>query len=213
MKHRDVPPTEPPHDDVAALERDAAAQRGVAADDDQPAVRGRAAVWLALPSTSTRPPSCSRPGPSPRCRGRARSRACSCRRSSSPRGPRSSTSISASSPQATACAPLGLVTRTCAAARAGEVVQALVELAQRRLREVERLGGGARAPSALPLPDVHARRLGLPRARVSAPGSTAIARYSEAIATQSSFSAITAGLHAIGSRMTAKPSRVPTANV
>ena len=44
----------------------------------------------------------------------------------------------------------------------------------------------------------------------SAPGSTAIARYSEAIATQSSVSAITAGLQAIGSRSTAKPSAVPT---
>ena len=47
----------------------------------------------------------------------------------------------------------------------------------------------------------------------SAPGSTAIARYSDAIATQSSVSAITAGLHAIGSRSTAKPSAVPTAKV
>ena len=47
----------------------------------------------------------------------------------------------------------------------------------------------------------------------SAPGSTAIARYSEAIATQSSVSASTAGLQAIGSRKTAKPSIVPTANV
>ena len=47
----------------------------------------------------------------------------------------------------------------------------------------------------------------------SAPGSTAIARYSEAMATQSSVSAMTAGLQAIGSRMTAKPSRVPTAKV
>ena len=48
---------------------------------------------------------------------------------------------------------------------------------------------------------------------LSAPGSTAIARYSDAIATQSSVSAITAGLQAIGSRSTAKPSIVPTANV
>src|SRR5262249_15265477 len=47
----------------------------------------------------------------------------------------------------------------------------------------------------------------------SAPGSTAMARYSDAIATQSSVSAITAGLHAMGSRRTAKPSTVPTANV
>ena len=48
---------------------------------------------------------------------------------------------------------------------------------------------------------------------LSAPGRTAIARYSDAIATQSSFSAITAGLQAIGSRSTANPSAVPTANV
>ena len=47
----------------------------------------------------------------------------------------------------------------------------------------------------------------------SAPGSTASARYSDAIATQSSVSAITAGLQAIGSRSTAKPSAVPTAKV
>ena len=47
----------------------------------------------------------------------------------------------------------------------------------------------------------------------SAPGRTAIAWYSEAIATQSSVSASTAGLHAIGSRRTAKPSAVPTAKV
>ena len=44
----------------------------------------------------------------------------------------------------------------------------------------------------------------------SAPGRRAIARYSDAIATQSSVSAITAGLQAIGSRSTAKPSSVPT---
>ena len=43
----------------------------------------------------------------------------------------------------------------------------------------------------------------------SAPGRTAIARCSEAIATHSSVSAITAGLHAIGSRSTANPSAAP----
>jgi hypothetical protein len=47
----------------------------------------------------------------------------------------------------------------------------------------------------------------------SAPGSTANARYSEAIATHCSVSAITAGLQAMGSRSTAKPSRVPMAKV
>jgi len=40
-----------------------------------------------------------------------------------------------------------------------------------------------------------------------------MARYSDAIATQSSVSARTAGLQAIGSRRTAKPSAVPTAKV
>src|SRR5512134_2839382 len=43
----------------------------------------------------------------------------------------------------------------------------------------------------------------------AAPGSWAIERHSEAIATQSSVSASTAGLHAMGSRSTAKPSSVP----
>jgi histidine kinase len=47
----------------------------------------------------------------------------------------------------------------------------------------------------------------------AAPGSVAIDRYSDDIATHSSVSAITAGLHAIGSRTTAKPSRVPIRNV
>ena len=51
------------------------------------------------------------------------------------------------------------------------------------------------------------------KASSAAPGSTAIARYSEAIATQSSVSASTAGLHAIGSRSTANPSAVPTRKV
>ena len=46
-----------------------------------------------------------------------------------------------------------------------------------------------------------------------APGRTAIARHSDAIATQSSDSASTAGLQAIGSRSTAKPSSVPQRKV
>ena len=47
-----------------------------------------------------------------------------------------------------------------------------------------------------PLPAVDVPGLGLPHRRAARrPGSTAIARYSEAIATQSSVSAITAGLH------------------
>src|ERR671922_2182552 len=94
-------------------------------------------------------------------------------------------------------------------------VQPGVQLAKRRVRQVDR-------------PDGHVGRGHETRARSqtytlpgsgshtvasSALGSTAIARYSDAIATQSSVSAITAGLHAIGSRSTAKPSAVPTAKV
>src|SRR3954465_5357901 len=81
----------------------------------------------------------------------------------------------------------------------------------------------SRSPSdALPLPDVDGPRPALPHdaaagggsppTAAGGPGSAAIARYSGAIATQSSVSAITAGLHAIGSRSTAKPSAVPTPN-
>src|SRR4051812_39088673 len=98
----------------------------------------------------------------------------------------------------------------------GERVQPGVELAARSGGEVERLDR-----------DVDVRRhqtrsrsqtytfagSGSQTVASAAPGSTAIARYSEAIATQSSVSAITAGLHAIGSRRTAKPSAVPTRNV
>ena len=40
-----------------------------------------------------------------------------------------------------------------------------------------------------------------------------MALYSEDIATQSSFSATTAGLHAIGSRRIAKPLSIPMASV
>ena len=207
------------HDDVAALERDAAAGGGVAVHDEQPAVAVAPQTGWRAPSTTTRArTSCSRPGPRPRCRARARSRACSCRRSSSPRDRRSRPRSRRRVPQATACAPLGLMTRTAAARpAAGEVVQALVELAQRRLGEVEtsiarplpcRPRSDRRPPTRTRAP---ARAPTMRRRR--RPGSTAIARYSEAIATQSSVSAITAGLHAIGSRSTAKPSRVPTRNV
>ena len=47
----------------------------------------------------------------------------------------------------------------------------------------------------------------------AAPGSTAMPRYSDDMATQSSVSAMTPGLQAMGSRSTANPSRTPTANV
>src|SRR6185369_3457848 len=97
-------------------------------------------------------------------------------------------------------------------ARAGEVVQVLVERAQRRLGEVEGRDCGAHATRSRSQTYTRAGSGSQERAP-SAPGSTAIARYSEAIATHSSVSAITAGLQAIGSRMTAKPSRVPTAKV
>jgi hypothetical protein len=47
----------------------------------------------------------------------------------------------------------------------------------------------------------------------SAPGRVAIALYSEDIAAQSSVSAMMAGLHPIGSLITANPSLVPMAKV
>ena len=101
-------------------------------------------------------------------------------------------------------------------------MQPQVELAQRRLGQVDELGAGRDRLHHAPVPaSGRASRAheytragsGSHTAAASAPGSTAIARYSDAIATQSSLSAITAGLHAIGSRNTAKPSAVPTANV
>ena len=97
---------------------------------------------------------------------------------------------------------------------AGLIVEALVELAQRRRRQVDGLDRlrGERSRGH-PLPRVDGGRLRLPDPRPSEPGRVAIARYSEAIATQSSVSASTAGLQAIGSRSTANPSAVPTAKV
>src|SRR3954449_3140150 len=107
------------------------------------------------------------------------------------------------------------VARLCVGA-SSERVKARVELAARGGGEVERLDGHVGL-------DRHQTRSrsqtytfagsGSQTVASAAPGSTAIARYSEAIATQSSVSAITAGLHAIGSRRTAKPSAVPTRNV
>src|SRR5215211_1909703 len=94
------------------------------------------------------------------------------------------------------------------------LVQALVEVAQRRDGEIDRLDRVGDRHHTLARSQEYTRAgSGSQTSAASAPGSTAIARYSDAIATQSSFSAITAGLHAIGSRSTAKPSAVPTANV
>ncbi len=94
---------------------------------------------------------------------------------------------------------------------AGEVVQALVQLAQRASAArstTSPVGGGGGHHDAHAFPDVERGRAPAPRCgRRRRPGSTAMARYSDAIATQSSVSAITAGLQAIGSRKTAKPSR------
>ena len=94
-------------------------------------------------------------------------------------------------------------------------VQPPVEVAQGSDGEVDRLGrvGGDRHQAFAFSHEYTRAGSGSHTSAASAPGSTAIARYSDAIATQSSFSAITAGLHAIGSRSTAKPSAVPTANV
>src|SRR3954452_6062473 len=86
-----------------------------------------------------------------------------------------------------------------AVGRFGEVVETLVEVAQRGLREIDDLGGGdvdghqTRTPSQM----YGVAGAGSQIRAVSAPGSTAMARNSEDIATQSSVSAITAGLQAI----------------
>ena len=96
-----------------------------------------------------------------------------------------------------------------------EIVQALVQLAHGGRREVDRLARvwcGSCATVAR-CQEYTRPGSGSHSSASSAPGSPAIARYSEAIATQSSLSAITAGLQAIGSRRTAKPSAVPTAKV
>ena len=96
-----------------------------------------------------------------------------------------------------------------------DVVQPLVELSHRRRGEVDRLPrelGGAHVTVASSH-EYTRPGSGSQTSASSAPGSTAIALYSDAIATQSSVSASTAGLQAIGSRRTANPSAVPTAKV
>src|SRR6185437_2065348 len=96
------------------------------------------------------------------------------------------------------------------------VVQPLVEVAQRGRRQIHALHGAGRGAHAATPSRSHEYTVAGSGSQIrapSAPGSVAIARYSEAIATHSSVSASTAGLQAIGSRSTAKPSAVPTANV
>src|SRR6185437_1903347 len=100
--------------------------------------------------------------------------------------------------------------------RPGLVVQPLVEVAQGGRRQVDPLHGAGRGAHAATPSRSHEYTVagsGSQMRASSAPGSVAIARYSEAIATHSSVSASTAGLQAIGSRSTAKPSAVPTAKV
>ncbi len=175
------------------------------------------ADWLALPSTTTVPDMMFSARPDARVAVHAHaSPACSCRRSSSPRGPRSR-------PRAARRSPPPPRARRAGSARASgrssaRRVQRRVELTQRGHRQVDLVDRRPRSPTAVTRPArAPSCRRGPARAPTcapsSAPGSIAIARYSEAIATQSSVSAITAGLQAIGSRSTAKPSTVPTANV
>src|SRR3954452_19305324 len=99
---------------------------------------------------------------------------------------------------------------------AREGVEPRVELAAGARREVERLDrdAGVRGHQTRSRSQTYTfAGSGSHTVASAAPGSTAIARYSDAIATQSSVSAITAGLQAIGSRSTANPSAVPTRNV
>ncbi len=202
-------------DDVRPLDRDPAARRGAALGSPA-GRRARRRPPTGSRRRRRRPcrTSCSRP---PRCRScpaPARWRACSSRRSSSRRGRRSRPRPRQSSPTAIEWAPLGFVTRQ-REPRGVELVQALVQLPHRDPGQVDGLdrGVGAAHPTIARCHEYTRPGSGSHSSASSAPGSTAIARYSDAIATQSSLSASTAGLQAIGSRRTAKPSVVPTAKV
>ena len=123
-------------DDVDALHRDAAARRGVAADDSRPPCAGRARrlAGVAVDDDAAGHHVLGQPGAGVAVHAHA-SRAGSCRRSSSRRGPRSRPRSSASSPQAIGVRAGRVEDPPAARAGgvAGEVVQALVEVAQRRL--------------------------------------------------------------------------------
>ena len=147
------------------------------------------------------------------CRARGPSRAGSCRRSSSPRGRRSSTSIGGVEPDGDRMAAAGVDARASARgaasspSRAGAALSSRSGVPSRSTVSTVGRSRDRRHQTGCLLPAVDASPARAPRRRASsAPGSTAIARYSDAIATQSSVSAITAGLQAIGSRSTAKPS-------
>ena len=129
------------------------------------------------------------------------------------RGPRSRRRCRASSPQAMLCAPDGFTIRQRRGPwrrRRGRAAAGSGRAASVGARSTTSAAAVDRGHQTRTPPRCRRGRRRLPDAGVvSAPGSTAIARNSDAIATQSSVSAITAGLQAIGSRRTAKPSAVP----
>ena len=208
-------------DDVGALQRDRRSaprrRRGSRAGRRG---RSRPPTGCALPSTiDAARTSCSRRRRRRSCRARGPSRAGSCRRSSSRRGPRSRPRARRRArPRCCACRP-GCSTRhalgaasSCRRWLSSRTVVGRRSIEHRLAGDVGR--GHQRGTRDVGCPSCRPARARAPTSTASsAPGSTAIARYSDAIATHSSVSAITAGLHAIGSRSTAKPSAVPTANV
>ena len=112
------------------------------------------------------------------------------------------------------CLPPGFKTRTCAdrpsSCRRWLSSRTLVLARSTDRAAVPGDAGVSDQATECRAPAVDAAGLWLPDCRVSRrPAGPAIARYSDAIATHSSVSAITAGLHAIGSRSTAKPSARP----
>ncbi len=88
-----------------------------------------------------------------------------------------------------------------------------VERAHGRLGEVDRCGRRALQPIVTAAHAYTRSGSGSQIRALSIPGSSARARNSEAIATHASVSAMIAGLQAIASRTTAKPSPLVTSSV
>ena len=183
-------------------------------DEQAAARRSRPPTGSRCPRRSTVPDMMFSATPTPAVAVHAdRRAACSCRRSSSRRGPSISTStggVEADGERVRAARVDDAPARRLRVGAPASACRRALSSRTRRGREVERSRPRRRsrspcrrapAPSCRPAPGS-----GSQTTASAAPGSTAIARYSEAIATQSSVSAITAGLHAIGSRSTAKPS-------
>ena len=195
-------------DDVDALHRDAAAHRGAALDTSSPPCPVAPSDCDASPRTRTDRTSCS-----PRRRADAAVHgdvaACSCPRSSSRRD-RALDRLGCRSPAAIACAPPDCTPRR---RRAGSCSSAFssrtVLVARSTTLRLGRTGTCSVLTAAMRRPaPVPARRSG--PTRYPAAGQ---ARNSDAMATQSSVSAIIAGLQAKESRTTAELSPLVTSSV